>query len=92
MFRQRNLPWAPWAATIATFAFGAVIFESQSAVGGTCGAYCKARQVRAICHDTVKSKGLTGYPRDLEFEKCKVDPTTHKQLEELTDDTENATD
>jgi hypothetical protein len=68
------------------FAFGIALFDPQPSFADSCGAYCKARQVRANCHDIVNGKGLAGHQRDIEFDKCKVDPMTHKRIEELTED------
>jgi hypothetical protein len=53
-----------------------------------CGGYCEARQARAICHDAVKAQGLQRQARDAEFEKCKADPASYLQLDQLTDDAE----
>jgi|HubBroStandDraft_6_1064221.scaffolds.fasta_scaffold755569_1 hypothetical protein len=74
------------AAIILSLALTIGFLDSQSALADGCGGYCKARAVRSICHDAVIAKGLTGLQRHVEFEKCKVDPMTHRQVEEeLTD-------
>ena len=83
MFTRSEASWTP-SVLIALF-LG--LFYSWSSFGDGCGAYCKARQVRDFCHETVKSKGLTGDQRDVEFEKCKAYQMTYKQIEELVDDT-----
>jgi hypothetical protein len=75
------------AVNIVVFALGIGLFGPHSSFAGDCGAYCKARQVRAICHDELTIKGLTGDRRDAAFEKCKIHPNTHKRTQELTDDT-----
>jgi hypothetical protein len=69
-----------------SFGLGIGLFESQPSFADSCGAYSEARQVRAICHDIVKGKGLTGHQRDIEFDKCKVDPMTHRHIEEITEE------
>ena len=53
-----------------------------------CGGYCEARQARAICHWAVKDRGLKAQERDVEFERCKADPASYLQLEQVTDDSE----
>ena len=53
-----------------------------------CGAYCEARQALAICHHAVEAQGLNVRERDAEFEKCKGDPASYLQLEELADELE----
>jgi hypothetical protein len=53
-----------------------------------CGGYCEARQALAICHHAVKAQGLNVRERDAEFEKCKGDPASYLQLEELADELE----
>jgi hypothetical protein len=84
---KSDFDWAPRAVIIVSFALGMGLFYSQPSLADSCGAYCKVIRVRAICHDVVKGRGLTGHQRDVEFDKCKVDPMTHKQIEEITDDT-----
>jgi hypothetical protein len=64
-----------------------LLFYSWSSFGDDCGAYCNARQIRDVCHEAIKSKGLNSDQRDVEFQKCKVDPMAYKQIEELVDDT-----
>jgi hypothetical protein len=79
-----------WAARSVVVASIALVFElvgaRQSFAG--CGGYCEARQARAICHDAVKAQGLQRQARDAEFEKCKADPASYLQLDQLTDDAE----
>jgi hypothetical protein len=86
MAMKVDFDWAPRAVNIALFTFGIGLFESQPSLADGCGAYCKARQVRAICHDIVKGKGLTGHQGDIEFDKCKFDPMIHKHMEEITEE------
>jgi hypothetical protein len=92
MFKKSDLSWAPRAIIIVSMAFGIGLFDSRSSFAEGCGAYCKARLVRAICHDAVKSKGVKGHQIEVEFEKCKVDPITHKRIQELAEDTKNSLD
>jgi hypothetical protein len=87
-----NVRWVPWAVIAVSLALGNALFNSQLSFADSCGEYCKARQVRTICHDVVTSKGLNGHQRDVEFEKCKVDPMTHKQIQDFTDDTRDSLD
>jgi hypothetical protein len=86
MVSKYDFDLAPRAVIIASFALGIELFEIQPSLGDSCGTYCKIRQVRTICHDVVKGKGLTGHQRDIEFDKCKVDPTTHTRIEEISED------
>jgi hypothetical protein len=46
-----------------------------------CGAYCEARQTRAVCHQAVTARGLAGSQRDAEFEQCKRSPTDYLLIE-----------
>jgi hypothetical protein len=85
MIAKDNLPFAARTFILMAFALAVGSFDIQSAFANNCGAYCRARTVRAICHDVVVAKGLTGRERDIEFDKCKVDPVTHRQIEEITD-------
>ena len=88
MFGKCDFDWTPLAVIIASFVLGIRLIESQPSFADSCGAYCKARQVRAICHDIVEGKGLTGHQRDIEFDKCKVDPMTDQHIDEITEDTD----
>jgi hypothetical protein len=85
MFIRNEVSLTPRSVVIALFLLGGGLLYSWSSFGDSCGAYCKARQVRDFCHEIVKSKDLTGDQRDVEFEKCKVDPMN--QIKELVDDT-----
>ena len=85
MYTKNDLRRTSLAAIILSLALTIGLLDSQSALAGDCGGYCKARAVRAVCHDAVLAKGLTGLQRHVEFEKCKADPMTHRQVEELTD-------
>ncbi len=90
MHSKNDLRRTPPAAIILSLALTIGLLDSQSVLADGCGAYCKARAVRAICHHAVLAKGLTGLQRHVEFEKCKVDPMTHRQIEdELTDSNVN---
>ena len=92
MIAKDNLLFAPRTFILMSVALAIGAFDIQSTFANDCGAYCKARTVRAICHDVVVAKGLTGRERDGEFEKCKVDPMTHRQIEEITDRATNLLD
>ncbi len=86
MDRKGQLNWAPRIVIIALLSLGLAEFDSQSSFAGGCGGYCKARQVRAFCHEAVRTKGLEDRQRDVEFERCKDDPTTRRRIEQLADD------
>ena len=90
MVSKYDFDLVPRAVIIASFALGIELFEIQPSLADSCGAYCKIRQVRTICHDIVKGKGLTGRQRDIEFDKCKVDPTTYIRIEEISEDSNKA--
>jgi DNA-directed RNA polymerase subunit M/transcription elongation factor TFIIS len=79
--------WAARSIIVAsiTLAFGLVDMR-QSFAG--CGGYCEARQARAICHSAVNAQGLKAQAREAEFEKCRADPASYLQLEQVTDDAE----
>jgi hypothetical protein len=72
-------------ATGMLLAVGIGSVDVQPSFAG-CGAYCEARQVRAICHHAIKIAGLKGPQRDAEFDKCKKDPLAYLQLEDFTED------
>jgi hypothetical protein len=84
--------WAGLAVMVASTAFGIGLLGTTPSSADDCGLYCKARQVRIICHDAVKLKGFRGHVRDVEFEKCKADPTAYKQLQEVKDDIKSLVD
>jgi hypothetical protein len=84
--------WAGLAVMVASTAFGIWLLGTTPSLADDCGLYCKARQVRIICHDAVKLKGFRGPARDVEFEKCKADATTYKQLQEVKGDTNSLLD
>jgi hypothetical protein len=84
MLAKGNSVWTARAAGLL-LAVGMGSAEAQPSFAG-CGAYCEARQVRAICHHAIKIAGLEGPQRDAEFDKCKKDPIAYLQLEEFTDD------
>ena len=88
MERKRALKFAARTIIIVSLALGIGAFDSQPSFAGGCGAYCKTKQVRALCHhDAVKNRGLDGHQRDVVFERCKNDPMIRKRIEELADDT-----
>ena len=78
--------WVTRAVIIVAFTVVIALFGSNSSFADGCGTYCKARQVRAICHNTLINQGIKGHHRDVAFGKCKVDPHTHKQIERIADD------
>jgi hypothetical protein len=65
------------AVTVAFVAF-AFVFSGVPQSFASCGGYCSARQVRAICHHAVASKDLKADKRDAEFEKCAADPLGYR--------------
>jgi len=69
------------ASIALTFGLAA---STQSFAG--CGGYCEAQNARAICHDAVRAQGLKAQQRDLEFDKCKADPASYAQPDQLTND------
>jgi hypothetical protein len=77
---------------VASTAFGIGLLRTTPSFADDCGLYCKARQVRIICHEAVKLKGFRGPVRDVEFEKCKADPTAYKQLQEVKGDAKSFQD
>jgi hypothetical protein len=79
--------WSPRILCVVVLSFGIDSTALQSSFAGGCEGYCKARQVRAICHEAVKVKGLDSRQRDVEFERCKSDPLTHRRVQELADET-----
>ncbi len=87
MINDNTQGWAARSVVIASIAlvFG-LIGARQSSAG--CGGYCEARQARAICHHAVKAQGLQALAREAEFEKCKADPASYLQLDQLTNDAE----
>jgi hypothetical protein len=91
LLKKRELRWTPNAVVVFSIALAIGLADVHSAIAG-CGGYCEARQVRAICHQAISIKGLKGHERDVDFEKCKADPTAYLQLEELADDLENRVD
>ena len=83
MVSKSDRSWPPWAATIVLLALGIVLGEAGPCFADGCGGYYKARQVLAICHDVVKAKGVKSHQRIVEFEKCKNNSETQKQIQEL---------
>ena len=79
--------WAARSVAVASIALAFGLADERQSFAG-CGGYCEARQARAVCHDAVKAQGLRAQAREAEFEKCKADPASYLQLDELTDDAE----
>jgi len=82
MFAARLAVVAPIALALALADMG------QSLAG--CGGYCEAQQARAICHQAVKAQDLEARAREAEFDRCKADPASYLQLEQITDDAETS--
>ena len=78
--------WPPRTIIIGSFTLSIGLSVSQPSLSESCGAYCKAREVRAACHEIAQSKGPIGHQRNLAFDKCKVDPVTRKRIDEITND------
>ena len=88
MSKKSGLAWVPRTIVVFAIALATELGEVHSSIAG-CGGYCEARQVRAICRQAIEVQGLKAHKRVAEFEKCKADPMTYLQIEELTDDTED---
>ena len=86
MHMKTRLKRIPLSLVTKSLALAMGLLDSQPTLADGCGAYCKARTVRDICHEAVVAKRLTSHQRDVEFEKCKTDPVAYQQIEELTDD------
>ena len=91
MSKKSGLAWAPRAIVISAIALTTGLGDVRLSLAG-CGAYCEARQVRAMCHQAIKVQGLNVRERGVEFEKCRLDPLNYLQIEELADDSENSLD
>ena len=91
MSKKSGLAWAPRTIVVSAIALATGLGDVRLSIAG-CGGYCQARQVRAMCHQAIKVQGLKDRDRVVEFEKCKADPLSYLQIEELTDDTENSLD
>ena len=87
MINDSTQGWAARSIVVASIALAFGLADARQSFAG-CGGYCEARQARAICHDAVKAQGLQAQARDAEFEKCKADPASYLQLDQLTDDAE----
>ena len=87
MINDSTQGWAARSIVVASIALAFGLADARQSFAG-CGGYCEARQARAICHDAVKAQGLQRQARDAEFEKCKADPASYLQLDQLTDDAE----
>jgi hypothetical protein len=79
--------WVAHSVIVASIALAFGLADARQSFAG-CGGYCEARQARAICDDAVRAQGLRAQAREAEFEKCKADPASYLQLDELTDDAE----
>ena len=87
MINDNTQGWVARSIVVASIALAFGLAGARQSVAG-CGGYCEARQARAICHDAVKAQGLRAQAREAEFEKCKADPASYLQLDQLTDDAE----
>ena len=87
MINDNMQGWAAHSVVVASIALVFGLVGARQSLAG-CGGYCEARQARVICHDAVKAQGLQRQARDVEFEKCKADPASYLQLDQLTDDAE----
>ena len=79
-----------WALIVISIGLCIGLLDALPSFAENCGAYCKARHVREFCHEAIKLKGLKNQQRDVEFESCKINPMTHKQIQELADDNPRA--
>jgi hypothetical protein len=91
MTKRSKTGWTANILFVSTIALVVGLADVHTSVAD-CGGYCVARQVRVLCHQATVIKRLNGRERDVEFEKCKADPTTYLQLEEFADDQENRLD
>ena len=87
MINDNTQGWAARSVVVASIALVFGLVDARQSFAG-CGGYCEARQARAICHHAVKAQGLQAQAREAEFEKCKADPASYLQLDQLTDDAE----
>jgi hypothetical protein len=76
MTKPRSKRWLPNSVIVASLALAFGLGDGTRSIAA-CGGYCKARQVRAICHHAVGSQELKAHRRDAEFEKCKSDPLSY---------------
>lgn len=83
MFGKRRSDAALRTLTFWSFALGLGLTFAQPSLAENCGAYCKARQVRAACHDVAQGQGPTVHQRNLAFERCKRD-AIRKDIDEAT--------
>ena len=84
MIRKSSSGWAAPSVIIALVALAFGLADVRQSFAG-CGGYCEAQRARATCHHAVEAQGLQARARDAEFEKCKADPASYLQLEEITD-------
>jgi hypothetical protein len=89
--KNSGLAWAPRTLVVSSLALATGLGGVHSSIAA-CGGYCEARQVLAMCHQTIKVQALKAHDRLVEFEKCKTDPTNYLQIEELADDTGDSLD
>ena len=87
MINDNTQGLATHSVVVASIALVFWLVGARQSFAG-CGGYCEARQARAICHDAVKAQGLQRQERDVEFDKCKADPASYLQLDQITDDAE----
>lgn len=87
VIRRSSSGWAAPFVIIALVALAFGLADVRQSFAG-CGGYCEARQARAICHSAVNAQGLKAQAREAEFEKCRADPASYLQLEQVTDDAE----
>jgi hypothetical protein len=79
MSKKSGLAWAPRTIVVSSMALASGLADVHSSIAG-CGAYCEARQVRAMCHQAIKDQHLKAHERDVEFEKCKADPMNYLHI------------
>ena len=87
MIAKSSRGWAANTVIVASISLAFGLAGLRQSFAG-CGGYCEARQAIAICHPAVRAQGLNIRERDAEFEKCKADPASYLQLEELADEVE----
>jgi hypothetical protein len=84
---ENSRRWTARSIIVAGIALAFGLVDARQSFAG-CGGYCEAREARAMCHQAVEVEGLKARAREAEFEKCKADPASYLELEELTDDEE----
>jgi hypothetical protein len=76
--------WVAPSVIVASVALAFGLADVRQSFAG-CGGYCEAQRARATCHQAVEAQGLQARARDAQFDKCKADPASYLQLEEITD-------